>query len=105
MGELMLLHDDDLKRTTNARVVFPGQRPWHLEDFTLTQLQELDAGSWFLEKDPFDEIKNGNLNQAEQNEISGIPLPTLQEALQYTKDQCWTVNVELKDLSGHPEEC
>ena len=101
-GELMLLHDDGLKRTTNAREVFPGQRPWHLESFTLAQLKELDAGSWFLKKDPFGQIKKGNLSQAELDEIGGTPLPTLCEALQYTKDQGWTVNVEIKDLSGQP---
>ncbi len=97
---LILIHDDDLKRTTNAQEVFPDRRPWLVEDFTLAELKTLDAGSWFLAKDPFDQIRSGQVSAAALETISVTPLPTLQEALQYTKDQGWTVNVEIKDLAG-----
>ena len=57
--QLICLHDDSLERTTNVEEVFPdrfrsvpgagGQatKRWLLADFTLAELQTLDAGSWF----------------------------------------------------------
>ncbi|GGJ26294.1 glycerophosphodiester phosphodiesterase [Streptomyces brasiliensis] len=46
-GELVVLHDDSLKRTTNAEEVFPGRAPWKVGDFTAAEIARLDAGSWF----------------------------------------------------------
>ena len=57
-GVLIALHDLTLDRTTNAREVFPDRfreelvrgetvRRWYANDFTLEEIRELDAGSWF----------------------------------------------------------
>ena len=55
-GQVVCLHDDSLERTTDVEDVFPdrsrvvGGQPqarWLLEDFTLTEVRRLDAGSWF----------------------------------------------------------
>ena len=57
-GELVCLHDLTLERTTNVREVFPGRSRtleregkavtgWHVSDFTLAEIKQLDAGSWF----------------------------------------------------------
>lgn len=46
-GELVVLHDDSLRRTTNAEEVFPGRSPWQVKDFTAAEIARLDAGSWF----------------------------------------------------------
>ncbi|MDQ0990266.1 glycerophosphodiester phosphodiesterase family protein [Streptomyces sp. V3I7] len=46
-GELVVIHDDNLKRTTNAEEVFPGRAPWKVKDFTAAEIARLDAGSWF----------------------------------------------------------
>ena len=46
-GVLICLHDDALKRTTNAAEVFPQREPWLANDFTLEEIKRLDAGSWF----------------------------------------------------------
>src|SRR5438093_11709718 len=57
-GELVCLHDRTLERSTNVREVFPrrGQdvrdggtvvRHWFVHEFTLKEIQRLDAGSWF----------------------------------------------------------
>ncbi|WP_432150843.1 glycerophosphodiester phosphodiesterase family protein [Streptomyces sp. bgisy029] len=46
-GVLVVLHDTDLKRTTNAEEVFPDRAPWAVEDFTAAEIAKLDAGSWF----------------------------------------------------------
>jgi len=57
-GELVCLHDLTLERTTNVKDVFPKgfreelidrtpTRLWYVSDFTLRQIKQLDAGSWF----------------------------------------------------------
>ena len=54
-GVLVCLHDDTLERTTNVEEVFPdrsstdasGRTQWLVADFTLAEIKQLDAGSWF----------------------------------------------------------
>ncbi|NGO80772.1 glycerophosphodiester phosphodiesterase [Streptomyces sp. YC504] len=46
-GELVIMHDDSLARTTNVEQVFPDRAPWKVADFTAAEIAELDAGSWF----------------------------------------------------------
>ncbi|GHF63279.1 glycerophosphodiester phosphodiesterase [Streptomyces thermodiastaticus] len=46
-GELVVLHDDTLVRTTDAEQVFPDRAPWRVRDFTAAEIARLDAGSWF----------------------------------------------------------
>lgn len=99
-GEFILLHDDTLDRTSNVETVFSDRRPWRAADFTLDEIRQLDFGSWFNETDPFGEIAAGHVTEAEQQSYAGEPAPTLREALEWTRDNDWRVNVELKDLEG-----
>jgi len=57
-GVLICLHDPSLERTTNVEEVFPSRftevdfggrlrRTWLANDFTLAEIKQLDAGSWF----------------------------------------------------------
>lgn len=46
-GELVVLHDATLRRTTDAARVFPDRAPWKVKDFTAAEIARLDAGSWF----------------------------------------------------------
>ncbi|MFI8188077.1 glycerophosphodiester phosphodiesterase [Streptomyces sp. NPDC085946] len=46
-GELVVVHDDSLRRTTDAEEVFPDRAPWKVKDFTAAEIARLDAGSWF----------------------------------------------------------
>lgn len=46
-GELVIIHDDTLNRTTNVEELFPDRAPWNVRDFTLDEIKQLDAGSWF----------------------------------------------------------
>ncbi|MFI9765429.1 glycerophosphodiester phosphodiesterase [Streptomyces sp. NPDC052415] len=46
-GELVVLHDDNLRRTTDAEEVFPDRAPWKVKNFTAAEIARLDAGSWF----------------------------------------------------------
>jgi glycerophosphoryl diester phosphodiesterase len=76
-GVLVCLHDDTLERTTNVEAVFPnratrdpatGARHWLIADFTLSEIKQLDAGSWF---DP---------------KFSGERIPTWEEAVAVVGD-------------------
>jgi glycerophosphoryl diester phosphodiesterase len=49
---LIAVHDDDLRRTTNVAEVFPGREMDPVDKFTFTELQSLDAGSWFNRRFP-----------------------------------------------------
>ncbi|MDH6583899.1 glycerophosphoryl diester phosphodiesterase [Streptomyces sp. SAI-133] len=46
-GELVVLHDDSLQRTTDVEQVFPARAPWKVKDFTAAEIARLDAGRWF----------------------------------------------------------
>lgn len=58
-GVLICLHDDTLERTTDVEARFPDRavteagaggapaKRWYANDFTLAEIQTLDAGSWF----------------------------------------------------------
>ena len=96
--ELILLHDDSLIRTTNAETVFPDRNPWTFTLFSLKELRRLDAGSWFVDTDPHGQISAGTVGDADQAAIRGEKIPTLAEALKFTRDANWRMNIELKRL-------
>jgi glycerophosphoryl diester phosphodiesterase len=95
---LILFHDDSLARTTDAEVRFPDRAPWTFTTFTSSELRSLDAGSWFLETDPFGQIAAGEVTADEQASFKGERIPTLVEALRFTQAHNWRINVELKRL-------
>ena len=99
-GELVVLHDDTLERTSNAKAIYPDRRPWAVHTFTLAELRRLDFGSWFNEKDPFEQIAAGVVTADMQHSYAGEPIPTLREALEFTRDNQWRVNIEIKDATG-----
>jgi len=75
-GVLVCLHDSSLERTTNVASVFPdrarivlGKKTWLVVDFTLEEIQKLDAGSW---KDP---------------KFAGAKVPTLQQMIDLVKSK------------------
>jgi len=96
-GELVVIHDDTLERTCNAADVFPDRRPWNVWDFTLAEVETLDCGSWFGQRDPFGQIKAGNVSADDVASYAAERAPTLRQVLEFTRDNNWRVNVELKD--------
>ena len=101
---LVLFHDDTLTRTTNAKTVYPNRAPWRIADFSLSELLKLDCGSWFLQSDPFGQIRAGRVSNALQTSFEGAKIPTLEEGLQFTKDASWKINIELKELPSAMQE-
>ena len=45
-GEWVLVHDSDFRRTTDVEARFPERRKGSPREFTLAEVQSLDAGSW-----------------------------------------------------------
>lgn len=95
---LILFHDDALTRTTDAAARFHGRAPWTFTTFTLAEIRSLDAGSWFVQTDPFWQIASGAVTAEEQAAYRGERVPTLREALQFTAESQWRINLELKRL-------
>ena len=63
-GQLIAMHDETLDRTTDGT--------GNVKDYTLEQIQQLDAGSWFNEKYP----------QYAKPEYVGLKVPSLEEIFQ-----------------------
>jgi len=74
-GEVVLMHDQTLDRTTDGT----GE----LWDYSLEELRALDAGSWFGE------------------EFAGEPIPTLQAVMRYVKGRL-KLNIEIKVSREEP---
>lgn len=96
--ELILFHDDSLARTSDAEARFPDRAPWTFTTFSLADIRSLDAGSWYVETDPFGQIAAEAVAPAEQVTYRGERVPTLREALIFTQAADWCVNLELKRL-------
>ncbi|SBT40900.1 glycerophosphodiester phosphodiesterase family protein [Micromonospora auratinigra] len=82
-GELVIIHDVTLVRTTDARRVFPDRAPWRVHDFTLAELRMLDAGGWY------------------DGRFGGERIPTLDEVLDLLDGQVG-LNLELKSPDANP---
>jgi glycerophosphoryl diester phosphodiesterase len=112
-GHLVLFHDPDLLRCTNAgeqlteQTTLPeqtsgGQKKFLLARYTLAELKTLDAGSWFEKADPFSTIQAGDVTKAALAEFKTQTIPTLAQGLLLTKQLNWQINLELKDHSTDP---
>ena len=102
-GELILLHDDSLARTTNVKDRFPARDPWHFTTFTLDEIRSLDAGFWFVKTDPFGQIAAGVVTDEDLSTYRNEKVPTLREALRFTQNASFCVNLELKRLPAPME--
>jgi len=72
--ELVVIHDEELKRTTNGH----GQ----VIDWSYSSLKELDAGSWF------------------DSQFSGEKISTLQTVLDFLYEHGLSANIEIKALQN-----
>ncbi|WP_030023545.1 glycerophosphodiester phosphodiesterase [Streptomyces monomycini] len=83
-GELVVVHDTSLARTTDAEQVFPGRAPWNVADFTLAEIEQLDAGSWFGPK------------------FAGERVPTLEDYMDAVEDNGQKLLMEIKAPELYP---
>ncbi|WP_405800083.1 glycerophosphodiester phosphodiesterase [Streptomyces sp. NBC_01506] len=83
-GQLVVLHDTNLKRTTDVEEVFPDRAPWNVKDFTAAEIARLDAGSWF------------------GAEWAGARVPTLKQYLDTVEDNRQKLLLEIKAPELYP---
>jgi glycerophosphoryl diester phosphodiesterase len=83
-GELVIMHDTSVARTTNARRALPGRAPWHVGDLTFDELRGLDAGSW------------------KSLRFAGEPVPTLAEVIALIDASPAGMLLELKSPDLYP---
>ena len=83
-GELVVLHDDSLRRTTDVEEVFPDRSPWKVKDFTAAEIARLDAGSWF------------------GSEYAGARVPTLKQYVDRVEHNHQKLLLELKNPQLYP---
>lgn len=103
-GTLMVFHDDVLSRTTDVATHsgFTGVAPWATHEYSCKELQQLDAGSWFVEADPYGTIASGEVLSETLDRIVGQQIPTLREALEFSRRHNLPVNIEIKDQLQSP---
>lgn len=83
-GRLVLIHDNDLLRTTNVEKVFPRRRSYAVADFTYADMRRLDAGSW------------------KRDRYAGERIPTLKQAVRLIQAQRTGLVLELKSPELYP---
>ncbi|UQX00640.1 glycerophosphodiester phosphodiesterase family protein [Streptomyces sp. RerS4] len=84
-GELVVIHDDTLSRTTDVEQVFPDRRPWRVADFTAAEIARLDAGAWFGD-----------------GEYAGAHVPTLREYMAQVRGNRQKLLLEIKKPELYP---
>jgi glycerophosphoryl diester phosphodiesterase len=95
-GVPFLMHDDTLARTTNIAEIFPDRVDEDASNFTMDELKQLNAGLWFIQKDPFGTIKDGLVSQSQLGVNQGQQIPTLAEALEMVKDQNMVIMFDMR---------
>ncbi|NYH54055.1 MULTISPECIES: glycerophosphodiester phosphodiesterase family protein [Nocardiopsis] len=83
-GVLVLVHDTTLERTTDVEDVFPDRSPYNVGDFTMAEIRELDAGSWF------------------DSSFEGEEVPTFAEALDRMEKLDLDLFLEVKSPELYP---
>ncbi|MFD7069380.1 glycerophosphodiester phosphodiesterase [Streptomyces sp. NPDC059913] len=83
-GVLVVMHDTDLRRTTDVEEVFPGRASWGVKDFTAKEIAKLDAGSWF------------------GPQFAGTKVPTLKQYLKRVERNRQKLLLEIKSPELYP---
>ncbi|XP_072482728.1 glycerophosphoinositol inositolphosphodiesterase GDPD2 isoform X3 [Notamacropus eugenii] len=93
-GVPFLMHDERLDRTTNVASVFPTRAAGLSSDFSWAELQQLNAGTWFLERQPF--WGASKLSGTEQQEAKNQTVPSLKDLLEAAANLNLSVMFDLR---------
>ena len=83
-GEIVAIHDTTVDRTTGGKGA--------VGDFTLDQIKQLDAGSWFNKAHP----------DRARPEFAGQKIPTLQEVIDLARNTSAGLYIETKNPELYP---
>lgn len=103
-GQVVVIHDHGLRRTTDAVTRDIPRQDQIVCRLTLAELRALDVGSWFARRDPFGTIADGTVGTGCLSAFTGEPMPTLAEALAWSREVGLAVNVEIKDQLGGDDD-
>ncbi|XP_072248980.1 glycerophosphodiester phosphodiesterase domain-containing protein 5 isoform X2 [Leuresthes tenuis] len=93
-GVPFLMHDRTLQRTTDVEKVFPDRQMDEASYFNWTDLQQLNAGQWFLKNDPFWTVNS--LSPQEKNRIANQSVCSLEQLLKLASYHNITVVFRLR---------
>ncbi|XP_029301565.1 LOW QUALITY PROTEIN: glycerophosphodiester phosphodiesterase domain-containing protein 5 [Cottoperca gobio] len=93
-GVPFLMHDRTLRRTTDIEKVFPDRQMEDASYFNWTDLQQLNAGQWFLKDDPFWTVRN--LSPHEVHLIANQSVCSLEQLLKLASYHNSTVVFRLR---------
>nr|MDO8116203.1 glycerophosphodiester phosphodiesterase family protein [Candidatus Sigynarchaeota archaeon] len=102
-GVFFLMHDEDLRRTTDIEAVYPDLASVPACQFNFSQIQALDAGSWFVDDDPYGTILSGVVPRSKAESYRGTKVPTLQDAINFSEINDLILEIDFKSPPrGHP---
>uniref|UniRef100_A0A8C6FFK1 Glycerophosphodiester phosphodiesterase domain containing 2 n=1 Tax=Moschus moschiferus TaxID=68415 RepID=A0A8C6FFK1_MOSMO len=78
-GIPFLMHDERLTRTTDVASLFPDRVNSHSSNFSWAELKRLNAGAWFLQRQPFWGAKQ--LSGHDREDAESQTVPSLEEIL------------------------
>ncbi|XP_077396345.1 glycerophosphodiester phosphodiesterase domain-containing protein 5 isoform X1 [Festucalex cinctus] len=100
-GIPFLMHDRTLRRTTDVEEIFPDRQMEDAALFNWTDLQQLNAGRWFLKDDPF--WTTHSLLSHERNLIANQSVCSLEQLLKLASYHNISVVFRLRRPPlGHP---
>jgi glycerophosphoryl diester phosphodiesterase len=99
-GKPFLMHDDTFLRTTDVNEVFPDRATDWVENFTLAEVTRLNAGNWFIERDPYKTIANGQVSQDQLEEYKLQTVPTLADELEIVQQNNLAFIFDMKPPPG-----
>ncbi|KAF0030639.1 hypothetical protein F2P81_017370 [Scophthalmus maximus] len=100
-GVPFLMHDSTLRRTTNVAEVFPNRTHLDASLFTWAELQQLNAGDWFLSRDPFGTVSS--LTELDRLQAQNQSVPSLAQFLEVAARSGRLVLFDLRRPPyGHP---
>jgi glycerophosphoinositol inositolphosphodiesterase len=99
-GKPFLLHDDTFARTTDVEAVYPDRATERAEYFTLAEATRLNAGKWFVERDPYKTIAAGQVSDSQIAEYQLQTIPTLADELQIIRQNQLAFIFDMKPPPG-----
>lgn len=101
-GVPVIHHDNAVGRTSDARELAAhiGKKSLRIDEWDLAELRQLDLGSWFLKADPFQTVKDGQVNPVDLAPLLPQSIMTLAELLSWRNSVHIPLNIEIKDHRG-----
>lgn len=112
-GELVVIHDDEVTRCSDARTRFAGRSDYSVASFVWEELAQLDAGSWYpreLERPPpqrqsyLQDLSDTEIDEwitrADLGEYTSgsVRIPRLRDALETARESELAVVLDIKTI-------